>query len=192
MRPTKVLALGLLAISCSLSAHAQPNPHVCAVRQHGSVCGTLGFNGVAVGFTTDSQAARILGRGVVRPKEGDSGGRYYIDLRSAATLHLVSFTDGIVGYVSISSGVDPRIQIHERKAAESRWFRPDMGFGNWRALRLGSSRAEVLKNLGAPEQGVGTDKWRYSGGCTCELGEYLVYSFRGDRVVEVEFSAPSG
>lgn len=159
---------------------------------HGTVCWPLHFAGITLGISTDSHVQRLLGRGVFRATEGDTGGRYYIDKHAKATLHVVSYTDSIVGEVTISEGVSSEIAATERKKAVTPWFTPEEGFGNWHALRLGASKDDVLKNLGKPEKEISPDEWQYSVACTCELPEYFTLSFRSGRLVKIIFSAPPG
>jgi len=128
---------------------------------------------------------------VFRAAEGDAGGRYYIDNNAKATLHVVSYTDSIVGEVTISEGVSSEISA-EQKNARTPWFNPKERFGNWHALRLGASKNEVLKNLGKPQKEMSPDEWRYSVACTCELPEYFTLSFRSGRLVKIILSAPPG
>jgi hypothetical protein len=104
----------------------------------------------------------------------------------------VSFTDSVVGEVTLRVGIDPAIKAAELKKAESNWFSPDEGFGNWHALRLGSLKEQVLKNLGEPKKKVGADNWMYETTCECELPEYFNIYFKEGRVVKVVFSAPAG
>jgi hypothetical protein len=111
----------------------------------GTVCWPLHFSGISLGLTTDSEVQRLLGKGVARKAEGDTGGRYFIDEEHTATLHVVSYTDYVVGEVTLRAGVDPAVPTNELKQAESKWFKPADGFGNWHALRLGSSRDDVAK-----------------------------------------------
>lgn len=163
-----------------------------SIAPPGSVCWPLHFSGITLGITTDSQVERLLGRGVFRKGEGDTGGRYFTDMRGTATLHVISYTDYVVGEVTLRAGVDPAIRPNERQLASSKWFNPEEGFGNWHALRLGSSKDEVLKNLGQPKKKVVSDEWRYDTICACELPEYFTVSFKDGRVVRVVFSAPAG
>jgi hypothetical protein len=156
------------------------------------VCWPLHFSGVVLGITTDPEVQRILGKGAQRPDQGDAGGRYFLNVKHTATLHVVSFTDAIVGEVTLTQGIDAAIQATERKVATSQFFDPEYGFGNMHALRLGSTKAEVLKNLGPPEGDQTSNDWRYSSGCACELPEYFTISFRKGRVYQVVFSAPPG
>lgn len=157
----------------------------------GTVCWPLHFSGITLGISTDSHVQRLLGKGVFRATEGDTGGRYYIDRNGKATLHVVSYTDSIVGEVTISEGVSSEIAT-ERKNAVTPWFNPKEGFGNWHALRLGASKSDVLKNLGKPEKEISPDEWQYSVAYTCELPEYFTLSFRSGRLVKITLSAPPG
>lgn len=158
----------------------------------GTVCWPLHFAGITLGISTDSHVQRLLGKGVFRATEGDAGGRYYIDKNAKATLHVVAFTDSIIGEVTISEGVSSEVGATERTKAVTPWFNPKEGFGNWHALRLGASKSDVLKNLGKPEKDISPDEWQYSVACTCELPEYFTLSFRSGRLVKINLSAPPG
>jgi len=157
-----------------------------------SVCWPLHFSGIIVGISTDPQVQRLLGEGVFRKDEGDTGGRYFTNSQGTATLHTVSYTDRVVGELTVSAGIDPAIAPNERKLAATKWFSPEEGFGNWHALRLGSSKGEVLKNLGAPKEKVTANQWRYDTICACELPVYFTIFFKDGRVIKVVFSAPAG
>lgn len=158
----------------------------------GTVCWPLHFSGITLGLTTDSEVQRLLGKGLAREAEGDTGGRYFIDEEHTATLHVVSYTDYVVGEVTLRAGVDPAISANDVKQAESKWFKPADGFGNWHALHLGSSRDDVAKNLGQPKKKISANDWRYETTCECELPEFFDVLFRNDKVVKVVFSAPAG
>lgn len=155
-------------------------------------CWPPNFAGVVAGTTNDDQVVRLLGAGAYRPNE-DEGVRYYIDRRHSATLLISTYTDAVVGSISLAQGVDPSLMPAERKRAESRYFDPQEAFGNWHALKLGATKAEVQSNMGEPaKKEEAENTWTYEAACTCELPEYLVFHFRNDKVVRVEFSAPPG
>ena len=187
MRPsvTWLSLLGsLLLPGTALFAQETPN-------NRGQVCWPLHFAGVTLGVTTDSQVQRLLGKGILDTKEGDRA-RYYIDVKQTATLHIVAYTDAVVGKVSVTLGVDPLISKAERLKATSKFFDPREGFGKWHALRLGSSKREVLKNLGEPEKRTTPEEWVYSSSCACELPESFTVFFTDDRLSKVVFSALPG
>jgi hypothetical protein len=158
----------------------------------GAVCWPLHFSGITLGVTTDSQVQRLLGQGVLRKNEGDAGGRYFIDGKGRATLHAVEYTDAVVGELTILSDIDPEITPAERTRAATKWFSPNEGFGNWHALHLGSSKEDVLKNLGAPEKKKSTDEWTYSTTCACELPEFFTLFFKNGQLFKIVLSAPAG
>lgn len=158
----------------------------------GFVCWPLHFAGITLGVSTDSQVQRLLGPGVFRSNEGDAGGRYYIDKEAKATMHVVSYTYAVVGELTLTEGVSSVISANERAAAVSPWFDLKEGFGNWHALNLGSSKDDVLENLGSPEEELSNDEWQYSSRCACELPEYFVLSFKNNRVYKITLSAPAG
>jgi hypothetical protein len=177
-----------LAVACLLSAARSQELKL----QRGTVCWPLNFSGVTLGVTSDSEVERLLGKGVARKTEGDTGGRYFIDEGHTATLHVVSYTDSVVGELTLRAGVDPAIRANELKQAESKWFKPADGFGNWHALHLNSSKDEVLKNLGEPKKRIGANDWRYETICECELPEYFDVFFKDNKAVKIVFSAPAG
>jgi hypothetical protein len=183
------LAVAGIAILLSISGRTQSREYIA---QPGSVCWPLNFSGIVLGVTTNSQVERLLGRGVFRANEGETGGRYFMDTKGTATLHVISYTDYVVGEVTLSAGVNPAIIPSERILASSKWFNPEEGFGNWHALRLSSSKEEVLKNLGQPKKKATSDEWRYDTICACELPEYFTIFFKNNRVIKIVFSAPAG
>lgn len=184
----------LLCICMAVVVHKATGAFAADESARGSsqVCWPLHFSGVVLGITRDTEVQRILGKGAHRPNQGDAGGRYFVDAKRTATLHVVSFTDATVGQLTLSQGVDPAIRQNELEAASSTFFDPNHGFGNWHALRLGSSKTSVLENLGPPEGDQASNDWKYSSACTCELPEYLTITFREGRVYRVMFSAPPG
>lgn len=154
------------------------------------VCWPLNFAGITLGVTTDSEVQRLLGNGVFREDEGDTGGRYFIDSKHTATLHTESYTDTVVGEVMVQEGV--AVSPTEIDAAITQWFNPQQGFGNWHALHLGSTKLEVKKNLGKPVKGSSKDAWRYDSKCACEIEVFFTVYFKNDRIYKVVFSAPAG
>lgn len=158
----------------------------------GSVCWPLNFAGITVGISTDSQVQRLLGHGVFRKNEGDTGGRYFTDLKGTATLHVVEYTDRVVGELTVRSGIDPAIERLERKMAVTKWFSAEEGFGNWHALRLGSSKEDVIKNLGQPKKQPNSDEWMYETSCTCEIQDFFTLFFKDGRLNRIVLSAPAG
>ena len=158
----------------------------------GSVCWPLHFSGITLAETTDSEVQRLLGNGVFRKNEGDTGARYFVDLKHTATLHVVSYTDFVVGEVTLRAGIDPALKGNEVKRAETRWLKPDEGFGNWHELRLGATKDEVLKNLGEPKERINANDWQYATTCACEIPEYFDLFFQQGHLAKVVFSAPAG
>ena len=154
------------------------------------VCWPLNFAGITLAVNTESQVVRLLGAGVERKDEGDSGGRYYVDHAKSATLHVV-FSDS-VEEVTVQQGVTPELKATELASATSEWFDPNESFGNWGGLHLGSSKQDVIGNLGAPKEGQSSDAWVYQSACACELPEYFTIYFKADRMFKVVFSAPTG
>ncbi len=153
------------------------------------VCWPLNFAGITLGVTTDSEVQRLLGYGVFREDEGDTGGRYFVDSKQTATLHTEGYTDSIIGEVTIQEGVS--LKKSEVKKAISPWFKPQQGFGNWHALHLGSTKQDVKKNLGEPKKGSAKNEWRYDTKCACELEVYFTLYFKNERVYKIVFSAPA-
>jgi hypothetical protein len=156
--------------------------------QKGKVCWPLHFAGITLGNTTDSQVQRLLGRGVFRGGEGHTGGRYFLDVKHTATLHIEEGVDRIVDTLTLRTGIDSALKPSEHSAAVSKWFEPQEGFGNWHAFRLGASRKEVLENFGEPQEVLRNGGWLYESTCSCDLPDYLTILFRNDRVVELGLS----
>jgi hypothetical protein len=163
-----------------------------AALPQGWVCWPLDYSGIVLGITTDSQVERLLGEGLIRESEGTTGGRYFVDEKRTATLHAVFYTDDVVGEVTIEEGINPEIHDEEQKNATSKWFNPAEGFGNYHALRLGSKKEDVIKNLGLPEEEIEPNGWRYQSKCCCELPVYFTLFFREDRMFKIVLSAPNG
>lgn len=161
-------------------------------ESQGIICWPLNFAGITLGVTTDAQVRRLLGDGVRRSSEGDTGGRYFVDKERRATLHVVTYTDTVVGELSVTDGLDPALRKAEHSKAESAFFDPKEGFGNWHALRLGSSKADVLKNLGNPAHKENDDAWEYSASCACEIPQSFIVRFRKGHLFQIVFSAPAG
>lgn len=157
-----------------------------------SVCWPLNFAGITLGVTTDAEVQRLLGKGVVYEEPPAMDSRYFIDSKRSASLHVVSYTDEVVGEVTLLVGIDPGIHPNERKLAVTKWFNPDDGFGNWHALRLGSSKEEVIKNLGKPKEMTGVNQWTYYTKCACEIPESFRLFFKNRRLYKIVLSAPPG
>jgi hypothetical protein len=153
------------------------------------VCWPLHFAGITVGINDDAEAQRLLGKGVFRPDEGHTGGRYYVDSKRTATLHIVDGVDGVVEELTVRSGINPAIKPNEQAAAVSRWFNAQEGFGNRGALHLGSTKNDVMTNLGQPKRKVNADKWEYETKCECELPELLTIQFSKSSLVELNLYA---
>lgn len=177
-----LLATTLSGVACSAET----------LVPRGTVCWPLHFAGITLGITNDAQLRRLLGNGIHRRKEGDTGGRYFIDRKKRATLHAVMYTDSVVGELTVLDGLDSSLQKAELENATSGFFDPDEGFGNWHALHLGSSKADTLKNLGEPSQKNNDNEWIYTTSCACELPEFFTIYFKSGRLFQVVFSAPAG
>ncbi len=157
----------------------------------GKFCWPMHYAGVVVGTSQDKHVVKLLGRGAHRPNESD-GVRYYIDSRNRLTMKISTFTDAIVGELSLEAGVASTLTASERKSAITKGLDADEGFGNWHALRLGSTKTDVEKNLGRPAKTEGPDAWVYNAECTCELPEYLTVYFEKGKIRQIVFSAPPG
>ena len=177
--------LFLIALSSQIAADEAALPQ-------GWVSWPLHYSGIVLGITTEPQVERLLGQGVIRELEGTTGGRYFVDEKRTATLHAVFYTDGIVGEVIIEEGINPVIHKEEQKKATSKWFNPAEGFGNYHALRLGSKKEEVIKNLGLPAEKIEPNGWRYQSKCCSGLPVYFTLFFREDRMFKIVLSAPHG
>lgn len=158
----------------------------------GWVCWPLRHSGIVLKITTDDQVKRLLGEGVFRKNEGDSGGRWFVDAERSATLHVVGYTDSVIGEVTIEEGVNVELKKDELEKATSKWFNPNEGFGNWQDLRLGSTKEEVIENLGLPVKKIEPDQFLYQTRCTCELESFFTLFFQKDRLVKIVLSSPAG
>lgn len=188
----KLILLSTFWIVCAASFVAASAGSPVSQNSAGTVCWPLHFAGITLGITNDSQVRRLLGDGIHRPSEGDGGGRYFVDESGRATLHVVTYTDRIVGELTVAEGLDSSLQKDDREKAVSRFFDPNEGFGNWHALHLGASKADVLANLGNPARKVNDDSWEYSTSCTCELPQFFTVHFENGRLFKVVFAAPAG
>ena|SRR5450755_2331737 len=177
-----ILVFTIAASGASSHKDAQPR----------RVCWPLHFAGLTVGLSNDSHMRRLLGDGVFRKNEGDTGGRIIIDSARTSTLHAQFYTDRTIGELTLSRGVEPGLTKSEQEQAASKYFNPREGFGNWHALHLGSNKDAVLANLGPPESGGTTDEWTYFTACVCELDEYFTITFVNGHISKVLFAAPSG
>ncbi len=72
------------------SVHSEEN--LASQNTEGKVCWPLNFAGITLGITNDSQVRRLLGNGIFRSEEGDTGGRYFIDKKRKSTLHAIMYT----------------------------------------------------------------------------------------------------
>jgi hypothetical protein len=55
---------------------------------------------------------------------------------------------------------------------------------------LGSSKSDVVSNLGEPARKNNEEEWVYDAEHTCELPEYMTLYFYDGKVVRVVLSAP--
>lgn len=175
----------LLLVLLAALATAQSSSPTAPATPKGTVCSPLGFAGVTVGANTDSHIQRLLGKGVFREGEGHAGGRYFVDVNGTATLHIVEGVDRVADELTVTEGVSHEIKASERSTAASKWFNPHESFGNWHALHLGSTTAEVLSNLGEPQKRINANEWQYESTCACELPMYLSVSFKAGRLVRL-------
>lgn len=186
----------LLSFTALVAALLSSTAHAAAISSTqdavGSICWPLHFAGVTLDVTTDAQLRRLLGAGVFRQTEGDTGGRYFVDQRHSATLHVVMYTDSVVGEMTLLAGVDASLNKREQEKARSKFFDPEEGFGKWHALHLGSSKTEVLANLGTPAIRNNDNVWEYSASCACEIPHHMMVYFSDGRLFKVVFSAPAG
>ena len=63
--------------------------------------------------------------------------------------------DRVVESIAVSKGLSQKLNALKRKAGVNKWFYPKEGFGNWRALHIGSTTPEVGENLGETKE-----KWK--------------------------------
>ena len=184
MRKIAVFCILFVMICSSKAAAGEVSPT-------GSVCWPMHFAGITVGINNDSHVVRLLGAGLFRKEEGDTGGRIFIDKGHSATLHVVFYTDKVVGELTIFTGVEPLSET-EQKKAESQYFNPTGGFGNWHALHLGSKQEDVINNLGKPKSIDENHGWKYLTNCSCEIQDFFTIYFKDGRISKVIFSSPPG
>lgn len=188
----KRLALVLIAIAAGCLLPAQPkagDPTPVPTGKRGTVCWPLHFAGITLLVNHDLQVQRLLGHGVFRNDEGHTGGRYFVDAKRTATLHIIEGVDSVAEEIIVQSGIARELKLGEVSSAESKWFNAQEGFGNWGALRLGSTTDDVLKNLGQPKKKLTPTKWEYETVCACELPETLTITFKSGRVWQLALSA---
>jgi len=164
-------------------------------NEKNTICGPLHFNGVVLGVTNDAQLRRLLGEGILVKKIGNPGNysiieRYYVDRDRRATMQVVMYTDSVVGEIFISESVDDELKNINK--SDNIFFDPLEGFGKWKMLHLGSTKEEVLKNLGDPVKKGDGDEWIYSSSCSCELPSYLKILFKNHIIVKITFEALPG
>lgn len=157
----------------------------------GTVCWPMHYAGLVAGISQDKHVVRLLGSGAYRPQE-DEGVRYFVNARHTATMRVATYTDRIVGEIALEAGVNPSLSKTEISKAVSAYFLANEGFGNWHALKLGSTKQDALENLGEPARKEGDNAWTYEASCSCEIPNYMTIYFAEDKVVRVVFSAPPG
>lgn len=155
------------------------------------ICWPLNFAGVTLSVTTDAQAQRLLGKGISQAS-ADEKVRFYLDKSKMATLRIVSYTDDVVGEITVEQGISALPNAADQNQAVSPWFDPAESFGVWHKLRLGSSKAEVRENLGAPQQITPDTAWVYTSTCTCEVPQHVSVYFKGEHVNKIVFSGFDG
>ncbi len=186
-KPTMSRALFLLLLAAAFAtAQAQEPP-----PKPGSFCWPLHYGGLVLGVSQDKHVLRLLGAGAHRPQEGD-GSRYFVDARRTMTLKVSTATDGFVVEILLEQGVNAGLSRSEQARAVSRMLDPGEGFGNWHALRLGASRAEVQANLGDPAEAPSPDRWVFNAACSGDLPQSLTLQFQDGKLHRVLFSAPPG
>lgn len=116
--------------------------------------------------------------------------RYFINTARTATLRVATCSYSVCE-VSLQSGVLATLSPAERAQAQSSHFDIAEGFGKWHKLALGSTKQDVLTNLGEPARKSGDDSWVYDSQCACELPEYMTLVFSQQKVMRVVLSAPA-
>ena len=156
------------------------------------VCWPLYFAGIVVGVTNESQVRRLLGNGHFDRDEGSTDGLYFIDRQHKMTLHAVMYTDGVVGELSISRENNSNFNTEVLNQAVTDNLNVADGFGNWHRLKLGSTKQEVLENLGKPTKANSESVWRYDTRCSCEIQNYFMIYFSNGKIDRVVFLVPPG
>ncbi len=126
----------IVALFISFQATSQEKPSSI------NVCWPLHFAGITAGVNNDDHVVRLLGQGIFQKNAGDTGGRIFVDKKHTAMLQVVCYTDRIVGDIILSAGIE-NLPTKEQKKAESPYFNPMEGFGNWHALHLGSTEERL-------------------------------------------------
>lgn len=157
----------------------------------GTFCWPMHYAGIVAGVSQEKHVIRLLGQGVSKPIDSESG-RFYVDPAGKITLSVQFVTDKIVGEIALGAGVSAVLSASERGQAVSKQLEPKEGWGKWHALNIGATREQVRENLGPPAKTEGKDVWTYESSCAGEIPQYFTVSFRQGKVWRVVFSAPAG
>ncbi len=156
-----------------------------------SICWPLHLFGITAGVNNESEVIRLLGEGIEDKNLGDTGGRIFTDKNHRTTL-LVSFaTDKVVDKIVFLTGTE-KLAPRDLKRAESRFINPDIGFGKWFQLKLGSSEQDILTNLGNPNTKEEDGGWVYNSTCSCGIQEFLKINFKNSRISKLTLASPAG
>jgi hypothetical protein len=151
--------------------------------------------GVLAGSSSEREVTHLLGTGYSTELQG-APVRLYTDPGRSSTLVVTLGTDNIVTGLDLWQALDPALDSSAASQARaSTWLRPHDGFGAWGELHLGSTIADVRKNMGKPSS-VSSESdlavLSYSSTCACELDTGLVFRFRNDRLVSFGVWALNG
>lgn len=180
-----VLSVGISAsYIASLSAEQRPR----------SVCFPPTWGGIVAGITEDRDVVTLHGTSLYSTALGHGGGRYYSDSRRRMTMVVEIGVDNVIESVSIEWG---QHWPSKRRAALPISSRIDIeeGFGTFRKLKLGSTEADVLGNLGEPtdirtDSGGATRTWVYQtdySNTECYADAEVSITFADGRVTRVVF-----
>jgi hypothetical protein len=160
-----------------------------------STCLSPYWAGLLAGESTLREVAQLLGSGYSTERQGEDV-RLYTDPSRSSTLVVTFGTDNIVTTVDLWETLDAELRSSTvSEAAVSRWVRPHDGIGAWGELHLGSTTADVRKNMGEPRWVRTQDNlsvWSYSSVCACDLQTGFTFRFAFDRLVSFGVWAENG
>jgi len=178
----------MIGIYLLVASHGiQQSPSTC------EPCVPPFWGGVLAGQSTKDHVLRLYGSGVFTPNEGDSGGTYYRDSKRSITLHVVYYTDEMVGALELIQGNALPSSARASSGAVSRYLKPPFLF---EGLTFGATEAAVLSRMGTPsreekdEEGLRTLVFLSTCGWDLESG--ISFVFRRSRLVKVIYWAASG
>ena len=114
-----------------------------------STCLPPFWGGLLAGASVKKEVLRLYGPGIFASEEGDIGGSYYRDAQGAITLHLVYYTDTIVGELEVIEGNALPLSARQRAEAVSPNLKPPFLHAG---LAFGATEEAVLSAMGQPSR----------------------------------------